>query len=192
MTPVIGAALTLLAADQAASSPPWDAISGLVVGIVAGAVGVGLAWAAAASQQRDRRRTRCAEAYKAALSWNEMLYRIRRRTDGPDQETALVERFHELQEEISFHQGWLMAEDPALGRSYDRLVCHIKKETEELIRAAWSCAGRRPTEAPPDGEKNPAIKSECERFLTDVREHLSPRPWVRRRVKTRNPEEAPK
>src|SRR5438132_12008194 len=107
-----------MAADAAASTPPWGAISGFAVGLVAGGVAVWSARFTDRAQQRDRRRTRSAEAYKAALAWNEMLYRIRRRSDAPEQRTSLVDRFHSLQEEIDFHRGWLAAEEPALGRSY--------------------------------------------------------------------------
>lgn len=184
--------ILLIAADTAASIPPWTAISGFTVGLVAGAVAVWSARFSDRAQQRDRRRTRAAEAYKAALAWNEMLYRIRRRSDDPEQRTSLVDRFHLLQEEIAFYRGWLTAEEPALGRSYDRLVCHVKKETEELIRQAWRCPGHQPEDELPAEQKLPDIRQECDRFLTDVRDHLSPLPWCRWQVRRRNPQETTK
>jgi len=169
------------------SLPPWDALSGLVVAFVAGGVAMWSAHFSDRAQQRDRRRTLYAEAYRVALGWNEMLYRIRRRIDGPEQMAALVEQFHSLQEQITFYQGWITTESPGLGRSYDRLVRHVKSETEELIRQAWRRSGRAPDHDAPADEKHPNIRPECSRFLADVRDHLSPWPWSRHRVETRNP-----
>ncbi len=177
----------LAALDPAVTGPSWDAISGLAVGFIAGGVAVWSARLTDRAQQSDRRRTLYAEAYRGALGWSEMLYRIRRRTDGPEQVAALVEQFHSLQEQITFYQGWITTESPALGRSYERLVRHVKSETEGLIRHAWRCSGRAPDQDAPADEKHPNIRPECSCFLADVRDHLSPWPWSRHRVETRNP-----
>ena len=64
----------------------------------------------AISAKHARRRDLYSCAFKAALAWEEMLYRVRRRAEGDEAARALINRFHELQEEVNYHQGWLQSE----------------------------------------------------------------------------------
>jgi hypothetical protein len=125
------------------------------------------------SAPRDRRRELYGRAYQDAMAWIEMLYRVRRRTAEPRAERELIERFHELQERIDYHRGWLASESRYLARSYCRLVLAIKRSSEPLIQLAWQQPPRTPGEAAPDGEVHLQAEADSLRFLTDVRLQLS-------------------
>lgn len=127
------------------------------------------------ANKRDRRRTLYSEAFRAAVSWKEMLYRVRRREDG--QERELINKFHDLQDQLSYYQAWVGSESRVMKRSYDYLVREVKTRTEPLITAAWGDELRPvPGNAQPDDE-HPDLSHLTDRFLTDVRSHLSPWPW---------------
>jgi hypothetical protein len=101
-------------------TPKVDAaiVTGLVTLVSLVLRGVGLV----ISGQQARQRDLFSKAYEAAMGWNEMLYRIRRRADGDEADRALVERFHELQEQIDYYEGWTASEGRFIGKSYCRLV----------------------------------------------------------------------
>lgn len=117
-----------LRASLADSVVPWAAL-------VAAVTALAVAWSGRIAQRQDARRSLYSEAYKTALSWVEMLYRVRRR--DPAKEHDLVEQFHTLQEQLDYHQGWIESESRALGRAYRDLVATVKHETAEGIRQAW-------------------------------------------------------
>lgn len=128
--------------------------------------------------RRDRRRQLYGEAFKTALGWREMLYRVRRR--GPGQERALIEQFHDLQEQLLYFGGWISSESKYMARSYRRLVRAVKVATEPLIRDAWEADLRPvPGNATP-ADAHPSVNGEAEAFMLDVRWHLSP--WKFRKL----------
>jgi hypothetical protein len=134
--------------------------------------------------RRDQRRTLYAEAYRAALAWVEMLYRVRRR--DPSDPYPLAAQFHTLQEGIDFHQGWIDSESLWLGRAYRRLVRSIKALTFGEIKNAWKNAPC----SPDDGfslaeETHPPVAAAKEQFIGDLRDHLSLHPLNRRRLRQR-------
>lgn len=130
------------------------------------------------SAPRDRRRDLYGLAYQDAMAWLEMLYRVRRRARGPEAERELIERFHELQEQIDYHRGWLGSESRYLARSYCRLVLAIKKSSEPLIQEAWEQEPRTPGTPAPGGERHVQVEADSLRFLADVRLHLSLWPLI--------------
>jgi hypothetical protein len=161
----------------------WGPLAGLA-GVLGAALVSGLfVWAQA---RRDRRRKLYSEAYKAAMSWVEMLYRVRRRCEGQDQE--LIRRFHDVQDEISYYEGWLTTESPALGRSYRRLVAAVREATSPLIQEAWAQPIRAVDQHTRADDGHPSVRAVRRAFLLDAREHLSLRFWVHHRVEQRNPE----
>jgi hypothetical protein len=127
-----------------------------------------------ASDAQDRRRRLYSKAYKDAMAWREMVYRVRRRTGGEETDRALIERFHKLQERIDYYEGWTASESRWMGRSYCRLVNAIKEKCAGPLRDAWTEGERRP---PADGSRgedvHPNLTKEREVFLKDVRNHLS-------------------
>ena len=147
---------------------------------------IGGLWAYLAAK-RERRRVLYSEAVKSAVGWKEMLYRVRRREQG--QERELINKFHDLQDELAYHQSWVGSESEHMQRSYDRLVAGVKGRTEPLITAAWAEPVRPvPGNARP-GDEHPEVSDLTNTFLVDVRDHLSPWPWRRLKVRERNPKE---
>lgn len=114
-----------------------------------------------------------ADAYKAAMAWQEMLYRVRRRAPGVVEEQKLVERFHQLQEEINYYQGLVFTESEVLGLSYDRFVNHVKKENKQLIQEAWESPIRRPKLGVIKTSKYPNTTKAGKAFLRDTRNWFS-------------------
>lgn len=138
------------------------------------------------SSKRDRRRVLYSEATKAALGWKEMLYRVRRRQAGDDAAYALVARFHETQDSLTYYSTWVASDSKHMARSYRRLVERVKRSTEELIREAWNGPIRPvPGDSLP-GDIHPDVDKWAEEFLRDVRSHLSWQPWRKFAVVKRN------
>lgn len=138
---------------------------------------------------RNRRRDLYSEAYKVALQWCEGVYRVRRRASDGSTDGDLVKHFHDMQERISYYEGWLAMEAPELGRSYRALLGEVRSSCEPLVKDAWDRPGREPTTPTPENEKGPDLSDAKTAFVRDLNEHLSRRPWVRRRVKKRYPKE---
>lgn len=160
---------------------PWAAF---LAGVVALAVA---AWNQYQSR-RDRRRDLYSEAYKAVVSWAEMYYRVCRR--DPQKPYEVVAMFHELQESIDYHEGWIGIESAPLARAYRRFVTDVKRKCEPAIRAAWAAEPCDPKEGftPPDGGEAIDISVEKEGFLGDVNDHLSLHPERRHKLGERYPE----
>ena len=166
--------------------PDWIPVAAVVTGAIS-LIGIAMNRYV---DRRDRRRTLYAEAYKAAVAWVEMLYRVRRR--DPQHPYELAARFHEVQECVDFHQGWIDAEHVAFGRAYRQLVSEIKRLTFDEIKEAW----RSPPCDPNDGfsleaEVHPPLAEAKGTFVADLRDHMSLRPWRRRALKRRYRDEAP-
>jgi hypothetical protein len=124
------------------------------------------------SERRDRRRCLYSDAYQAAVGWGELYYRVRRRDPGRPYEVAA--RFHQIQEQIDFHQSWIESESVSLGRAYCRLVLRIKALTYTAIKEAWAM----PPVTPENGFSvmpvaPQGLEQARERFITDLRDHLT-------------------
>lgn len=117
------------------------------------------------------------EAYKVALSWEEMLYRVRRRLPGQKAAHELIDRFHSIQEDINYYQGILYAENQIIGRSYDNLVSGIKQSTMSLIQKAWDDPIRKPSGVTPLTDKHPNNNLLKKQFLDICRDWLSIYRW---------------
>lgn len=172
--------LSSAAQSSPGSLPQWVPWAALVAGIVS----IGLHAAARCQENRDRRRTFYSEAYMEPLRWVELVYRVRRRTEG--QTGELIDRFHAVQERTGFYRSWLATESPALARSYDRFVKTIGDATRPLLQQGW----REEPIPPESGVQDIAMPSAVERakesFLDDVAAHLSWNPGARLRFRRRN------
>ncbi|WP_338773068.1 hypothetical protein V7968_16460 [Nocardia vulneris] len=141
-----------------------------------------------ASAQRDRRRQMYGEAFRAALEWREMLYRVRRRDNTEEGERAVIDKFHDLQERLDYYEGWIGSESKYMRRSYQKLIREAKSVTRDYIRDAWDNPGRRGNANAND--EHPMISINVQdRFLRDVRHHLSLQPWRWPLVAVRNRED---
>jgi hypothetical protein len=159
----------------------------LVVGIPAAAtivVGIIAALAAYLASKRERRRALYSEAIKAAVGWQEMLYRVRRREEG--QERELISRFHDLQDQLTYYQAWVGSESAYMRRSYDELVGGVKALTEKSITKAWDEPVRPLPGNSLSSDDHPDVGPLTDRFLRDVRSHLSPWPWRKLAARSRN------
>jgi hypothetical protein len=150
----------------------------VLAAIIAGAASLVLAVltgiAAYVTRKRERRRELYGQAYEVAMAWLEMLYRVRRRAASDEADRALIDRFHQLQERIDYFRGWIGSESSFMARSYCRLVNAVKASVEGPVDAAWKEEERRPAwEGTKDGDEHPDCSKESERFLFDVRWHLS-------------------
>lgn len=146
------------------------------------------------AERQQARRALCADAFKAALGWREMLYRIRRRSGDVADDRALVEKFHKLQEDLDYYEGWLSTESLWLGRSYGRFVESVRTSCKTLIDEAWKCPVRKPSEGTSAGDKHPDIDEASRAFLFDLRAHFSPiwLPWLKVILIVRNVHWKPK
>jgi hypothetical protein len=159
----------------------------LLVGASAAITAVAVAFISAALArvfaQRDRRRQMYGEAFRTALEWREMVYRVRRRDNTKEHDRELVDKFHDLQERLDYYEGWIGSESKFMRRSYSKLIRAAKDATREDLQDAWNRQGRTGNAEPSDHhpEIDIAVK---DRFLKDVRGHLSV--WRRPGVWKRN------
>ncbi|WP_145926756.1 hypothetical protein [Amycolatopsis orientalis] len=127
---------------------------------------------------RDRRRQIYGEAFRAALEWQEMLFRVRRRDNTDEAERIVLDRFHDLQERLNYYEGWIGSESKYMRRSYHNLVDQHKLATRSLIQEAWDRPGRKGNADNGDSYPDPRASSDAsDKFLRDVRNHLSIQPW---------------
>src|SRR6476620_3224974 len=158
------------------------ALGAAITGAVALLLALLRAFAILVSGKRERERELYGNAYRAAMAWRQMLYRVR--TRPPDGEQELLERFDELQVEIDYYQGWVSSEGRWIGRSYQRLVTAIQDKTIPLLDLAWKMSDeeRLPTNEDRDAAGHPDTQLDSETFFDDVRNHLSflffPQLWV--------------
>jgi hypothetical protein len=160
-------------------APPLAALqTEVVVAIVTAAGGLVLAaltrLMSSISDRRQHQRELYSQAFAAVESWREMLYRVRRRDAGAEADRELINRFHDLQEEIDYFQGWMASESAYITRSYCRLVKTVKGALVEPINAAWAEPKRRkPAEGTKPGDFHPDFAEDVRDFLFDVRLQLS-------------------
>lgn len=121
------------------------------------------------------RRQLYAEALQSALGWREMLYRVRRRQKGKDDEKVITQQFHSLQEKIDYYDGLIWSYSKSLSKSYRSLVTEIKRTTEPLLREAWKDNPISPQTYDPTASKNPKFKKELDSFMEDVIRQVKPR-----------------
>jgi hypothetical protein len=126
--------------------------------------------------RRDRRRQMYGEAFRTALEWREMLYRVRRRDNTDEGNRAVVDKFHDLQERLDYYEGWIGSESKYMRLSYQKLVAASKSVTISHIQAAWNTPGKKGNADPND--VHPTVQESVRSaYLRDVRGHLSFQPW---------------
>jgi hypothetical protein len=172
--------MNAVAGSEAVSALSWAVLAAIVLSAL---LGVLTYYVSASKATRDRRRELYSGAFRAAMSWVEMVYRVRRRSVTLQDE--LVMHLHRVQEDIAYYEGWLSTEAPELGRSYATLVATIRTTVRPLIREAWSHPAQPPWKGTPTGEEEPDVGLARRQFLQDVHDHLSRWWWVRRRVRVR-------
>lgn len=134
-------------------------------------------------RERNRKREQYAEALQTALSWREMLYRVRRRQSGKDYEEKLVDQFHHLQEKLDFYDGLIRTNSVSLSRSYRRLVKKIKDDTKPLINDAWAMKPVPAKNYDATKFKHPTFKKEINAFLEDTVRQVKPKYRIFSKIK---------
>jgi hypothetical protein len=138
------------------------------------------------SSKRQRRLEIYGEAVKAALSWKELLYRVRRRARGDAAARSIIERFHDAQDTLTYYDGWIAADSKFMARSYRHLVLQTKRQLEGPIQDAWAARIRPVPGSAVAGDVHPDLQPFLDDFMADVRSHLSWQPWRRVAVVCRN------
>ena len=117
-------------------SEPWIAfLSSLLAGVVALWIWRGNLRA----QRRDAHRSSIAAAVSAVMAWKEMPYRIARRVDDDaSTKKALIDEFHEVQQQLSFHCAWMAIFDKTMGDKFSSLVSATRQRSSDHIEAAWA------------------------------------------------------
>lgn len=170
-----GSVLLSATAKAALTENQRAIVVAVIAGLVAVIVAILGAVAAYFANKREHRRLTYSQAIRAATAWKELLYRVRRRREG--EAAAIIELFHQAQDELSFYQAWVGAESKYMARSYQRLVAAVKAATDDLIRQAWKDAIRPLPGDATEGDVHPSLDEAVGAFLHDVRSHLSPWPW---------------
>lgn len=126
-------------------------------------------------RERNKRKEVYAEALQAALAWREMLYRVRRRQTTKEDERAITDQFHNLQERLDYYDGLVWSHSKSLGRSYRKLVKKVRSSTLPLIRKAWKAKPIPPQSYDPEKLESPQFKNELAAFMDDVVRQTKPR-----------------
>ena len=132
-----------------------------------------------------RRRDLYSNAYRAALEWQEAVYRVRRRNPDGSQDYELVAHFHDLQERIAYYEGWLSIESASLGTAYRKFLDDVMGQCQPMLQDAWSRPGRPPTQPTLTDENCPDLDASKADFCLAVRDHLSP--WWKPSTATSTP-----
>lgn len=123
-------------------------------------------------EKTEGRRDLFANAYKTVLAWEEMLNRVRRRSNNTTDVIQITNEFHELQKKLNYYQGIISVQSKWLGKSYSSLVKAIKDANSELINEAWKKKPVKPTDDT-KAYKHPDSSADKEKFLQDTRSWLS-------------------
>lgn len=121
-----------LSTSAASVSVSTSLISGeflgtVVGGLIAGLISLIVVYVHLRSERRNKDDELYGRAFKAVMDWTEMPFRkLRARDDTFEQQRELRNRFHELQEEIQFHRGWIGFRSNKLGTRYENFVTSVK------------------------------------------------------------------
>lgn len=162
--------------ERQMTAASWIQLLGTIVSLVSAVVA---AISAMIANARSRRRETYGEAYKVAMEWSEMPFRIVRSTEKESDD--LRHRFHELQESLYFYRGWIATESKAVAQSYGDLVSIVKEVTGPAIKQAKLEIGK-PGAASQLPKCQDEIAPASEAFLEDVRNHLSLWSWKHRKI----------
>jgi hypothetical protein len=169
--------LIVPALQAAQSSWAWAPLVAAGIAGVFALVGI---LATLVTTRRDRRRELYADAFRTALALVEMVYRVQR-ADAYNAR-AVADHYHQIHEDINFHQGWIESESEEMGRAYRRLLLSIRAETRASMREGWG--DLRQLLAQQTGKRlgksggHPNVTAAKRQFLEDVSDYLS---WTRRK-----------
>lgn len=110
-------------------------LGAVVGGMIGGLVSLLVVFLHLRAEKRSKDDELFGRAFKAVMDWTEMPFRqLRARNDKEEQQRELRLRFHELQEEMQFHRGWISFRSKRLGQSYEKFTASIKAEVGPLLQ----------------------------------------------------------
>jgi hypothetical protein len=141
--------VSVIAGAASGSSPPsaWVTVLLAVIGsslfaTLIGGVITGLRISAA------ERRDRYASAVGHLVAWQELPYRIRRRTsDAAEVLKELADHGHDLQEKLAIDRAWIASESGRTAVFYDQACNLIRRTAGDAARDGWT---KPPVTAPAD------------------------------------------
>lgn len=161
----------------------------VLAAVIAGGVAI-ISWVlnsivAAVREDRGRRREQFSRAFAATVAYAEFPYVVRRRdpTNPGAERIRISEALRGIQQDIAYHEAWLVSESPKVGRAYEQLVVATRRVAGQAIHDAWLESG-----AAGDDEMNMPdlglgeLKGPRNEFLEEVRRNL--RPVRSRRLKS--------
>ncbi len=167
---------TNMFAAAASAVSTTTAIRGQLLAVMVAALGAVVVYFFALRRKRlDEKKQTCAKALAQALAWLELPYRIRRRmSNEPEVLRGIVDRTHQLQEDLLFYQAWMRIELPAANEAYRALVAAAKGAVLEPARLAWRTEPVSAAEGMNIGDlKIGSIETEVDEFARVVRKDLS-------------------
>lgn len=121
------------------------------------------------AEVHDRQRQQYARALSLVFKWQEMPYRILRR-DRRQADQPLVDRFHDLQEEVAFYDAWIAVESDIISDAYRTLIKSVKSQAMPYLNDAWES---EPPESQNVGNRYPLdVDQQKARFVKQVRQHF--------------------
>ncbi|MBG0569280.1 hypothetical protein [Actinoplanes aureus] len=109
----------------------------LVTATVTALVAIGGYFVNQAAARSERRSKVFAEALAAVFEYQELPFRIRRRTGTPEAAMALAQKVGDAFARLTFYRRWLGLESPLVGRAFDNLVRRTDAQWEEFCEHAW-------------------------------------------------------
>lgn len=187
---VVASTATTQPADRPAApaTGTGDIVNGALVGALLAAAVVA-AWNVWATRRRTREEERArqrecfAQAFKSYGMYKEFPYAIRRRRhDEPEQERVrLSEDLRLIQAELTYHQSWMDAEDPAVATAYRSLLKQTRIVAGGCMRQAWqdpAITSDRDMNISPDLVDLSSLVAYEKAYLDEVAKHLAAlTPW---------------
>ena len=114
----------------------------LVAALIVAGWNIVLARRKGREDERAHQRAAFADALRAAVSYKEMPYAVRRRDKNnlSLERVRLSEIVRGIQAELSYHQTWIRSESQAVATAYDALVMETRKVAGTAMRDAWNAA----------------------------------------------------
>jgi hypothetical protein len=157
----------------------------VIIGVIAGS-SLLAAFATNWQGARQQRKEVVAGATKSALKRVEMYYRLKRRLPSGEDNVAIRDALHDVQEENDYYCALLSIEAPWLGMSYRNFLTAIKRELEPFMHEAWLEKSKGPSVQITKKER-PNIGLYVDIFTTDSKRLFNPimRPLMRIRYSLR-------
>lgn len=157
----------------------WNTATSVIVVVASSSLLA--AFASNWQKARQHRKEIVAAAIKSALRRKEMYYRVRRRRSTGEDDVAIRDLFHDIQEDNDHYTALLDIEAPWLGDAYRRFLEALKDSLQPFMTQAWAAnkAGGANVQLKDEGQ--PDVDKLVRMFAKDGRHLFNPvmRPVMR-------------